>query len=210
MEPEKILPLYFLVAFCNSRRLAYASTAGRPVSLSVVKAANAVTWAVYTPLIAISCLPTNGHAGGNPASTMWPLLPICISSLTQLLAAAPIFKNESQSEPARPGIEKAYMKPYLNQDYPLLMTLYRTLLLLSLLASFFIPSSPGSQRLMSANIIAHCLQSTFEMRRLGYVTTKQALSATLVMMLGTTLVGPVSIYIGTWQWRESVINRLSR
>ena len=99
---------------------------------------------------------------------------------------------------------------YLNKDYSLIIVLYRIILVLSLLANVFIPASSDNQRLITSNIVAYCLQSAFEMRNLGYATTRQTMSAMLIILFGTKMVGPMAVYAGTWHWRESVIYRLSK
>ncbi|KAI8626280.1 FAD/NAD(P)-binding domain-containing protein [Xylariaceae sp. FL1651] len=201
LKPEKVLPIYFLVALCNSRRVAYNLTSGRPVSLAVVQAVSAVAWVTCALLAVIAWSSPDLHTK-NHFSALWRASPIGMSILVHVLAALSRSHPQSSSQAYDPGMETEYMKPYLNCDYPSLAALYRTLFGLSLLA-------PGTQSLLNANIIVHCLYSTFEMRRLGYVPTKQALSAALIVVLSPNLIGSLPVYVGVKYWRESVIHRLS-
>ena len=126
--------------------------------------------------------------------------------MVRLLATMPLFKKQTQRESSNHGPEKEYMKPYLDQDYSLLTTLYKTLIVLSFLSSLLIPSWPslGSHGLVSANLVTHCLQIVFDLRRLGYITSLEAICAAPIT------VGPVPAYMGSWYWRESVIHRLGK
>ena len=102
------------------------------------------------------------------------------------------------------------MRVYLNEDYSSLMVVYRIMFVLGLLTHVFIPASLDNQRLITTNIVAYCLHSAFEMRNLGYATTRQAMSAMLIILLGTKMIGPIAVYVGTWHWRENIIYRLSK
>lgn len=208
--PQKVLSLYFLAILCSNRRVTYALTSGRPVSLPVVKAVSVVMGAICAPLTISLCLPACRQALGYRVDTLRLLLPIGISALIQFLAATSALKKEPRSTIAQPGTEREYLRPYLNQDYAALTTLYRILFVLAGLTSIFIPSSLENQCLITASLIIFCLQSAFEMRRLGYVTTRKALSTSLIILLGTYVIGPVPVYISTWYWRENVIHRLSK
>lgn len=204
-EPAKILPLYFLLALLNSSRTAYASVTGRPVPVSVVKAMIVSTCAIYGLSTVLLCVPALRQTAESHATTSWGFSLIFIFALIQYLAIKSPAEHESQ-----PTTEKEYMKVYLNKDYPPLMALYRIILALSVLGGVFVLVSPTNQHLITANVIAHCLQSTFELRKLGYATTRQAISAALTILLGTKMVGPVAVYAGMWYWRENVIHGLSK
>ena len=213
LKPEKLLPIYLSIAFFNSRRVPHSLTSGRPVPLSVIKAANTVVWVMYATLALSSCLPTHFRVLQGQTSSLWRIMPLCVSALVRLLATMPIFKKHPQGESSNHDFEKEYMKPYLDQDYSPLTTLYKTLIVLSFLSSLFISSwsSLDSHGLVGANLITHCLQIVFDLRRLGYITNMEAIYVAPVMMvLGATTVGPVPVYIGSWYWRESVIHRLSK
>lgn len=205
-----VLPLYFLLAVCNSWRAAYASVAGRPVPTSVVRAIIAVTCTFYALPTILLCVPAIRQTVENQTIALWHFLPLCISALIQLLAVKPTFEHRLRSQPAKLGLVKEYLRVYLNKDYSSIMVLYRIIFVLALLANVFIPASLHNQRLINTNVVAYCLQNAFEMRKLGYATTRQAMSAMLIILLGTKMVGPIAVYAGTWHWREDVIYRLSK
>jgi len=58
-------------------------------------------------------------------------------------------------------------------------------------------------------ITGHCLYSIWELRCLGFVTSRKAGCAALAVVLGQALVGPGAIWAATWVWREATIARLS-
>ena len=183
---------------------------GRLVPTSVVKAMIAVTCTFYALPTILLCVPAIRQTIENHTIALWHFLPLCISALIQLLAVKPNVEHRSRSQPAKLGLEKEYMRVYLNMEYSSLMVLYRIIFVLGLLANVFVPASPDNQRLITTNIVAYCLQSAFEMRNLGYATTRQAMSAILIILLGTKMVGPTAVYAGTWHWPENVIYRLSK
>ena len=59
-------------------------------------------------------------------------------------------------------------------------------------------------------LLVWCLYSVFEMRRLGYVRTRQALIAAVGMPVSLVILGPGAMYAGVWHWRENVISGLSK
>ncbi|KAI5456632.1 hypothetical protein BGZ63DRAFT_434688 [Mariannaea sp. PMI_226] len=48
----------------------------------------------------------------------------------------------------------------------------------------------------------------WELRRQGYIDTKQAGQAALSIAVGQTLVGPGAVYVAAWRWREGVLANL--
>jgi hypothetical protein len=64
--------------------------------------------------------------------------------------------------------------------------------------------------LHSAVLLIWCLYTAFEMRRLGYVRTLEAVLVGVLVLLGVVAVGPGAVYIGMWHWREKVISGLSQ
>jgi hypothetical protein len=57
--------------------------------------------------------------------------------------------------------------------------------------------------------IAHSLYSTWELRRLGYVSTWAAVKAAAALTVGSVIVGPGAAWAGLWYWREKVLIGLS-
>ncbi|KAK3370536.1 FAD binding domain protein [Podospora didyma] len=55
----------------------------------------------------------------------------------------------------------------------------------------------------------HCLYSVWELRRLGFVTTREAAQAALAVILGQALVGSGAVWAATWVWREAAIAKMS-
>lgn len=207
LEPAKILPPYFLLAILNASRPTYASTAGRPVHVPVANAMITVTFAVYAVCAVLFYTTPGRHTGESYPMAIWQFFPICICSLIHILARRTPSVQDGRVQPA---VEKEYMLAYSNKDYPPLQSWYRLIFGLSVLGSIFVPSSPYHQQgLIVASIVAHCLQSAFQLRNLGYATTRQTGTAMLVIIVGTRFLGPTAVYSGLWYWRENVIYRLS-
>lgn len=207
LEPAKVLPLYFLLAMLNSSRPAYASTAGRPVHLSVATSMVPVTLAVYAFFVIISCVTPMRQPGKGDLLAIWRFLPICISLIIQLIAS---MSPAVHSPGGQLAVQKEYMLAYLNTDYPPLRTWYRLIFFLSLLETLFMSSSLyHQQRLIVTSIASHCLYNVFQMRKLSYTTTGECVSAMLKTVVVMVLVGPTAAYAGLWYWREDVIYRVS-
>lgn len=80
------------------------------------------------------------------------------------------------------------------------------------------PSTPASEAAKSvfaffkwdmvlcfAAVLVYCLYSVFELRRVGYVTTEQAVRAAALTVAAQVVVGPGAAYAGVWAWREGVV-----
>ncbi|KAI6403059.1 hypothetical protein MCOR20_007458 [Pyricularia oryzae] len=63
---------------------------------------------------------------------------------------------------------------------------------------------------MAATLLAWCLWTVLEVRRMGYVTTGQACRVALAVPAALALVGPGAMYAGTWYWREKTIAGVSK
>lgn len=52
------------------------------------------------------------------------------------------------------------------------------------------------------------LYSIWDLRRLGYIKTRDAIAPVLGVILGQALVGPGATWVGQWYWRETVLSGL--
>jgi hypothetical protein len=204
-EPAKILPLYFLLAIWNSSRTIYNSVMGRPLPISVATAMIPMTCAIYSVYAVLSyTTPATRKIIERYATEMSPFAPLGIFAITQLLAAA-------INPWVQPAGEKDYMVVYLNKDYPPLTIWYRLIIVLSFLGLLLGPSSSYHQHgVITISIAAHCLHSALQLRNLGYTTNRQVATTMVMIVLGTTVLGPVTTYLGFWYWRENIIYRLSK
>ncbi|KAF4966825.1 hypothetical protein FSARC_5540 [Fusarium sarcochroum] len=64
--------------------------------------------------------------------------------------------------------------------------------------------------LNAASVLAHSIFRTLDLRRLGYITTKEAVSASLAVVAAQPILGPAAAHIGFLGWREEVFMRMSR
>ncbi|CAH0020271.1 unnamed protein product [Clonostachys rhizophaga] len=58
-------------------------------------------------------------------------------------------------------------------------------------------------------VFLHCVYSIWILRARGYVVTREAIAAVLLMTLGPVLIGPGATWTGLWCWRESVFAGLN-
>ncbi|KAI3571599.1 hypothetical protein IWW34DRAFT_768508 [Fusarium oxysporum f. sp. albedinis] len=64
--------------------------------------------------------------------------------------------------------------------------------------------------LNAASVLANSIYRTLDLRRLGYITTKEAVSASLAVLAAQPVVGPAAAHIGFLGWREEVFMRVNR
>ena len=64
--------------------------------------------------------------------------------------------------------------------------------------------------LNAATVLAHNVFRILHLRSLGYVTTKQAVAASLVTVVAQPAVGPAAAHIGFLGWREDVFTKVQR
>jgi hypothetical protein len=208
-EAAKVFPLYFLFSMLNSSRTIFTSVTGRPVPLAVANVMVPVTLTIYAVQIALYMAVTSKQADEGYVMAIGRLLPTCTAAIIRLLASKPPSKSQSVSRAS----SKEYMTPYMNKDFPAIINWYRVILTLSVAGDMFVmlwSSSPAQPALVSASIVVHCLQCAFQLRSLGYATTRQAAAAMVMIILGTKFLGQTTVYCGLWYWRENVIHGLSK
>lgn len=64
--------------------------------------------------------------------------------------------------------------------------------------------------LNAASVLAHNLFRILHLRSLGYVTTKQAVAASLATVVAQPVVGPAAAHISFLGWREDVFTKVQR
>ncbi|KAF4455187.1 hypothetical protein F53441_2425 [Fusarium austroafricanum] len=64
--------------------------------------------------------------------------------------------------------------------------------------------------LNAASVLAHNIYRTLDLRRSGYITTNESVSACLASLVAQPVLGPAAVHIGFLGWREDVLMRTSR
>ncbi|KAI6353446.1 hypothetical protein MCOR25_008993 [Pyricularia grisea] len=64
--------------------------------------------------------------------------------------------------------------------------------------------------MLATTLLVWCLWTVLEVRRMGYVTTREACRVALAVPAALALVGPGAMYAGTWYWREKTIAGISK
>jgi hypothetical protein len=62
----------------------------------------------------------------------------------------------------------------------------------------------------AASVLANSFYRTLDLRRLGYITSKEALTASLAVLVAQPVLGPAAAHIGFLGWREEVFMRIDR
>jgi hypothetical protein len=66
------------------------------------------------------------------------------------------------------------------------------------------------QLFATTSIFASNLYSVWDLRRLGYISTKQALQAAFGIVAGQAVVGSSATWAALWHWREKVLSSMGR
>jgi hypothetical protein len=64
--------------------------------------------------------------------------------------------------------------------------------------------------LNAASVLANSIYRTLDLRRLGYITSNEALGASLAVLVAQPVLGPAAAHIGFLGWREEVFMRIDR
>lgn len=232
MGAGKILPLYFLVSLYTSSNKVYTRTTGRPIPVAVAKAlVPALCLGAVLPTVAMF-MPHADPLAHQNAIAFWQPLPVYVAFLTWSFSRLISMVRKSDKAETSPFdwelFEQKDLAPlYAGYTFVFAVTavshayalLYSSSNSLNLWETFF--SLPAMRDvgltgdifgffkydmvLAMAAILVWSLYSVFELRRLGYVTTVQAVRAGLAVLAGQVVVGPGATYAGLWAWRENAI-----
>ncbi|KAF4960847.1 hypothetical protein FGADI_680 [Fusarium gaditjirri] len=64
--------------------------------------------------------------------------------------------------------------------------------------------------LNAVSVLANSIYRTLDLRRLGYITNKEALTASLAVLVAQPVLGPAAAQIGFLGWREEMFMRIER
>ncbi|OBS27896.1 hypothetical protein FPOA_01838 [Fusarium poae] len=64
--------------------------------------------------------------------------------------------------------------------------------------------------LNGASVLVHCLYRTLGLRRAGYITNKETVTASLAVLIAQPIVGPAAAHIGFLGWREEMFYRVNK
>ena len=167
-----------------------------------------------------------GHTVWQTKIALWQLAPITVGPLAAFIAG----RIRSREGPQEPDAHQ--LKMFENRDLPWLQASYAAVFFTSgvvhvwTMACIFSSSklnvtsvfwtSVGSAFLKwdlaiyAACLCLWCMQSVFEMRLMGYITTSTTWMAALAVTASTAAVGPSAAYSGLWFWRERTIASLSK
>lgn len=228
----KILPLYFLISLYPTSNKIYTRTTGRPIPAAVAKAlVPALCLGAVLPTVAMF-MPHADPVAHQNAIAFWQPLPVYVALLTwgfsRLIGmaegsnktATALLEQELFEQkdlvPLYAGYTSVFAVSAVSHGYALLyssrnsVSLWETFLNLPAvrdvgltgdIAAFF----KYDMVLAVAAMLVWGLYSVFELRRLGYVTTAQAVRAGLAVVAGQAVVGPGATYAGLWAWRENAI-----
>ncbi|KUI71629.1 FAD-dependent urate hydroxylase [Cytospora mali] len=155
----------------------------------------------------------------------WVLVPACFLTLNKLIQGwiKSSWMGGSKAAKAPRGAEA--LSAYSITDVPPLRKTYAAAFAVSgvvhaaligsyangsgldLFTAFSTPSVLRDVLFHSLVLTVYLIYTVWDMRRLGYITTLEAIKAAVAVVAGQLLVGPGAIYVGTWFWREGMYTR---
>lgn len=224
----RIAPIYFLLSLYTTATPILSRPSGRPVPTPVAKALLPATIIGFVIPTVAMFLPLDDMALRQSTIALWQPFPIYVAILTWTIAGGiekaqgkqwTIFDMYDQKDVA--PLQAGYAFVFCTTAVMHMMTLFYVMatpsaavgqIFWNVASSITEPYTAlnlfwkNDMVLYFASVIVWCLYSVFELRRLGYITTQQALKAGLVVMAGQVVVGPAAVYAGLWHWREGVIS----
>ncbi|KAF6803052.1 FAD binding domain-containing protein [Colletotrichum sojae] len=229
----KVAPIYYLVSLHSTRNTVYTRPTGRPIPSTVARTLLAALCIGYVIPTALMFLPYGDEAVQQAAIAFWVPSPLYVSLLALLFSTvlqriAPvktldweIFENRDL-----PSLQTGYAFSFcVAAVVHTCALLYGSLSpAISLWRAFFdVPSFAAADLkidmgafmkydllLLGAAVAFWCLYSAYDLRRLGYVSTRAAVCASTAVLAGQVVVGPGATYAGLWAWREGVIAGLMK
>ncbi|KAF6824067.1 FAD binding domain-containing protein [Colletotrichum plurivorum] len=229
----KVAPLYYLFSLFSTGRGVYTRPTGRPIPSTVASTLLPALCIGYVLPTALVFLPYGDDAVQQAAIAFWVPSPLYVSLLALLFSKvlqriAPvrtldweIFENRDL-----PSLQTGYAFSFcVAAVVHACAIVYGSLSpAISLWCAFFdIPSFATADLkidmgafmkydllLLGAAVVLWCLYSAYELRRLGYVSTKAAVGAGAAVLAGQVVVGPGATYAGLWAWREGVVAGLMK
>ncbi|KAH7012377.1 FAD binding domain-containing protein [Macrophomina phaseolina] len=226
----KVAPIYYLISIYTSGNALYTRTTGRPIHSSVAKALlPALCIGQVIPTVLMFLHYDNSFTHQNIVA-LWQPCPIYVAILTFSISALIYYLS-----PTKPlELEMFERKDIAPLQTAYAFTFFLTIIThicslfyiftsssLSIAEAFFnlpAPSVPISDGAISvfaffkwdmvlcyAAVFIWCLYSIYELRRVGYRTTEQAVKAAVVTAVAQVIVGPGAAYTGVFAWREAVI-----
>ncbi|TQN68038.1 FAD-dependent monooxygenase andE [Colletotrichum shisoi] len=224
----KVAPIYFLVSLYTTRRGVYARPTGRPIPSSVAKVLPVSLVLGYIVPTTLMFLQYGDSAVQQDAIAFWQPSPVYVSVLTWVLSGALAYVSRTKSLAWE--IFESKDLASLRIGYALCFSATATLHVAAVAYARLSPSvslveaflglptvaSMGlgndlvgfwkyDMLLCFAAVAVWCLYSVYELRRLGYVTTRAAIGAAVLTVAGHVLVGPGATYAALWAWREDVV-----
>ncbi|KAJ0163434.1 hypothetical protein CTA2_3014 [Colletotrichum tanaceti] len=223
-----VAPVYYLVSLYTTRRAVYSRPTGRPVPSSVAKVLPLCLVLGYVVPTILMFLPLGDGAAQQDVIAFWQGSPVYVAVLAWVLSGA--LARASPTKSLDWEIFETRDLAWLRLGYAFCFSAAATLHLSALAFARLSPSvslvrafadlpsvaSMGlgtdlvgfwkyDMLLCFVSVAVWCLYSVYELRRLGYVTTRTAVGAAVATLAGQVLVGPGATYAALWAWREDVI-----
>ncbi|EKG11619.1 hypothetical protein MPH_11112 [Macrophomina phaseolina MS6] len=226
----KVAPIYYLISIYTSSNILYTRTTGRPIHSSVAKALLPALLIGFVLPTALMFLPYDDPSTHQIFVALWQPFPLYVAMLTATISALIRYLSPTEALDTEmfdrkdlAPLSAAYAFAFCTTAATHLCTLVylASSSTLSVASAFFNLQPPGlpvthpgksvfaffkwDMVLCFAAVFVWCLYSVFELRRVGYITTKQAVVAAVVTAVAQVVVGPGAAYVGLWAWREGVI-----
>lgn len=230
----KVAPLYYLLSlYSNHRGGIYTRPTGRPIPSTVARTLLAALCIGYVLPTVLMFLPYGDNAIQQAAIALWVPSPLYVSLLTlvfstvwQRIAPVKSLDWENFENKDLPSLQTGYAFSFCVAAvaHACALAYGAASPVISLYQAFFdVPSFAAADLkinmeafmkydllLLGAAVGLWCLYSAYELRRLGYVSTRAAACAGAAVLAGQVVVGPGATYAGLWAWREGVIAGLMK
>jgi len=230
----KIAPFYFLLSTWTTSSRVYNRTAGRPVPEGYARAILPGVVIAYAVPTVLMFLPYSSIDTWQDAIALWQFAPLAVGPLVFALGRALAVPDPDELEMYK-NRDVAPLRAAYALGVGVTGVVHVCVVLFALaqgvrLGRIFGVENPFSGKWPSDGnpleeifqffkwdlaswalvTLVWCLWSVFDMRRLGYVTTGQALRAAVAVPASLLALGPGAMYAGTWYWREGVISELCK
>ncbi|KAH8661730.1 FAD binding domain-containing protein [Ilyonectria robusta] len=229
----KIAPLYFLITLWTSSGSIYTRPTGRPIPSLVAKALLPALCIGYVLPTALMLIQYGDSVAQQNAIAFWQASTLYVPVLTW--TSYRIFQQVAPTKSLDWELFENKDLPYLQAGYAFTFFTCAITHICTLVYAYNSPTVSLSKAIFShltfasfdfgddiikfwkwdmflylVTVVIWCFYSVYELRRLGYVSTRTVLVAGATALAAQVVVGPAATYAGLWYWREGVIAGMSK
>ncbi|GKT46810.1 citreoviridin biosynthesis protein D [Colletotrichum spaethianum] len=225
----KVAPVYYLISLYTTDRKVYTRPTGRPIPSSVARVLPAALCFGYVVPTILMFTQYGDNMAQQNAIAFWQPSPVYVSILTWVFSGilryvSPTTKSldweifdQKDLGSLRIGYALCFFTTavlhicvfvyaHLSPSVSFVKAFFDLPTVASMSLGHDISGFWKYDMLLCFGAVATwCLYSVYELRRLGYVTTRTAVGAAMATSLGNIVIGPGATYAALWAWREDII-----